>query len=71
MVWEGWHREVSPYPDHEVDPKLLRPTDEPIIWADCTKLKQATGWEPAISLEQTIEDMLSYWRQKPERALVA
>ena len=55
----------------EVDPDLLRPTDEPIIWADCTKLKQATGWEPAISLDQTIEDMLSYWRQKPERALVA
>ena len=55
---------------HQVDPNLLRPTDEPIIWADCTKLKQATGWEPAISLDQTIDDMLSYWRQKPERALV-
>ena len=54
----------------EVDPDLLRPTDEPIIWADCTKLKQATGWEPAISLDQTIDDMLSYWRQKPERSLV-
>jgi len=54
----------------EVDPKLLRPTDEPIIWADCTKLKLATGWEPAISLDQTIDDMLNYWRQKPERALV-
>ena len=54
----------------EVDPKLLRPTDEPIIWADCTKLQQATGWEPAISLEQTIDDMLSYWRQKPDRALL-
>src|SRR6516165_8614915 len=53
----------------EVDPKLLRSTDEPIIWADCTKLKLATRWEPAISLEQTIDDRLS-WRQKPERALV-
>src|SRR5262249_55574115 len=48
----------------EVDPQLVRPTDEPIIWADCTKLKLATGWEPAISLDQTIDDMLSYWRQK-------
>jgi GDP-4-dehydro-6-deoxy-D-mannose reductase len=54
----------------EVDPKLLRPTDEPIIWADCTKLKLATGWEPAISLDQTIDDMLSYWRQKSDRTLV-
>jgi GDP-4-dehydro-6-deoxy-D-mannose reductase len=54
----------------EVDPKLLRPTDEPIIWADCNKLTLATGWEPAISLDQTIEDMLAYWRQKPDLALV-
>jgi GDP-4-dehydro-6-deoxy-D-mannose reductase len=54
----------------EVDPKLLRPTDEPIIWADCTKLKLATGWEPTISLDQTIDDMFSYWRQKPDCALV-
>ena len=23
----------------EIDPRLLRPTDEPIIWADCSKLK--------------------------------
>jgi GDP-4-dehydro-6-deoxy-D-mannose reductase len=54
----------------EVDPKLLRPTDEPIIWADCTKLKLATGWEPTISLDQTIDDMFAYWRQKPDCALV-
>ena len=53
----------------EVDPKLLRPTDEPVIWADCGKLKLATGWEPVISLDQTIDDMLGYWRQKPDLAL--
>ena len=54
----------------QVDPGLLRPTDEPIIWADCTKLKLATGWEPAISLDQTIDDMLVYWRGKSDLALV-
>lgn len=55
----------------ETDPKLLRPTDEPVIWADCTKLALATGWQPAIPLDQTIEDMLSYWRGKPDPALLA
>jgi GDP-4-dehydro-6-deoxy-D-mannose reductase len=55
----------------EVDRMLLRPTDEPIIWADCTRLKRATGWEPAISLDQTIADMLAYWRRKPDLALQA
>jgi GDP-4-dehydro-6-deoxy-D-mannose reductase len=54
----------------EVDPKLMRPTDEPIIWGDCTKLKEATGWQTAIPLDQTIEDMLRYWREKPDSALM-
>jgi GDP-4-dehydro-6-deoxy-D-mannose reductase len=54
----------------ETDPRLLRPTDEPVIWADCAKIKAATGWEPVISLDQTIDDMLSYWRQKPDPALI-
>jgi GDP-4-dehydro-6-deoxy-D-mannose reductase len=54
----------------QVDKTLLRPTDEPIIWGDCTKLKIATGWQPAISLERTIDDMLAYWRKKPDNALI-
>src|SRR5215471_17938094 len=66
ILQRSTRRDIVP----EVDPKLLRPTDEPVIWADCTKLKLATGWEPAICLEQTIDDMLSYWRQKPERMLI-
>jgi GDP-4-dehydro-6-deoxy-D-mannose reductase len=53
-----------------VDQSLLRPTDEPVIWGDCSKLKAATGWQAAISLEQTIDDMLAYWRGKPDTALV-
>jgi GDP-4-dehydro-6-deoxy-D-mannose reductase len=54
----------------EIDPRLLRPTDESVIWADCSKLKAATGWEPAIPLDQTIDDMLGYWRQKSDPALI-
>ena len=29
----------------------------------CTKLKLATGPQPAILLDQTINDMLAYWRE--------
>lgn len=47
-----------------VDPKLLRPTDEKIIVGDVTKIKTDTGWKQEISIEQTIADMLDYWRQK-------
>ncbi|WP_312433467.1 GDP-mannose 4,6-dehydratase [Lacrimispora sp.] len=47
-----------------VDPKLLRPTDERIIVGDVTKLKKDTGWCQKITMEQTISDMLNYWRNK-------
>ena len=48
----------------EVDQELLRPTDERIIVGDISKLKAITGWKQEISMEQTIDDMLNYWRNK-------
>lgn len=48
----------------EVDLKLLRPTDEPIIYGDSSKLKRDTGWEQQYPLEQTIKDMIDYIRSK-------
>lgn len=53
-----------------VDPALLRPTDEPIIWGDSTKLAAVTGWRQTIPLETTVQNMLDYWRRKPEAALL-
>ena len=46
-----------------IDQKLLRPTDEKIIVGDITKLKNDTGWQQNIPMEQTISDMLTYWRK--------
>ena len=46
-----------------VDPALLRPTDEKIIVGDITKIKTDTGWKQQIPMEQTIADMLDYWRK--------
>ncbi|WP_312647415.1 GDP-mannose 4,6-dehydratase [Aminipila sp.] len=48
----------------EVDQKLLRPTDEKIIFGDSQKLIKQTGWQQKYDLETTIEDMLNYWRKK-------
>ena len=47
-----------------VDSTLLRPTDEKIIVGDVTKLKNDTGWKQYIPMEQTIADMLDYWRKQ-------
>ncbi len=48
----------------KVDPALLRPTDEKIIVGDVTKLKRDTGWKQQITMEQTVRDMLEYWRAR-------
>lgn len=47
----------------KVDPELLRPTDEKIIIGDLVKIKKDTGWTQTIPMEQTISDMLDYWRE--------
>ena len=45
-----------------VDPTLIRSTDEKVIVGDITKLKNDTGWNQTIPMNQTISDMLEYWR---------
>lgn len=47
----------------EVDQKKLRPVDVPVMEADIGKLQEATGWKPQIRLEQTVGEMLEYWRK--------
>lgn len=46
----------------ETDPEKLRPVDVPHMRADIRKMQKITGWTPQISLEQTIQEMLDYWR---------
>lgn len=48
----------------EVDKGRLRPIDAPVIEADISKLQRCTGWKQEISLEQTIEETLDYWRKE-------
>lgn len=46
------------------DQKRMRPSEVPITVGDYIKLKNLTGWEPKIPLDQTLEDTLNYWRAK-------
>jgi GDP-4-dehydro-6-deoxy-D-mannose reductase len=45
------------------DPALTRPVEVPVLRGDPTRLQHATGWKPEISLDQTLADVLEYWRQ--------
>jgi GDP-4-dehydro-6-deoxy-D-mannose reductase len=46
------------------DPALERPVDVPVLRGDATKLHDATGWTPDISLEQTLRDLLDDMRAR-------
>ncbi len=46
------------------DPARLRPSDVPILLGDASKFTRATGWKPTIPFEQTLADMLAYWRER-------
>lgn len=48
----------------EIDKNKLRPVDIPVIEADISKIRNLTGWEPGISLQQTIIETLEYWRSR-------
>jgi GDP-4-dehydro-6-deoxy-D-mannose reductase len=45
-----------------VDPARVRPVDQPLLIADPSKLRAATGWEPRLSIAETLADTLHYWR---------
>jgi GDP-4-dehydro-6-deoxy-D-mannose reductase len=47
-----------------VDQARLRPVDEPILCGDNRRLREVTGWQPRISMEQTVAELLTYWRQR-------
>ena len=49
--------------EFKTDPALTRPVEVPVLRGDPTRLQHATGWKPEISLDQTLADVLEYWRQ--------
>ena len=46
------------------DPKLMRPSDVPILLSDSTKFRKKTGWKPEIDFKTTLLDNLNYWRKE-------
>jgi GDP-4-dehydro-6-deoxy-D-mannose reductase len=41
--------------------RLMRPSDEKVIFGSTKKFRKDTGWKPLASLEQTLTSMLEYW----------
>jgi GDP-4-dehydro-6-deoxy-D-mannose reductase len=47
-----------------VDPKLLRPADVTLQIPDVDKFQNVTGWKTEFSFEESLADLLEYWRQR-------
>jgi len=47
----------------EQDPALYRPADAVAIIGDPARLREDTAWQAAYSLDETIHDLLEYWRR--------
>ena len=52
----------------EPDPARYRPNDQPLILGDPTKIREELGWTPTIPFEQTLDDLLEFWRAVAHQA---
>jgi GDP-4-dehydro-6-deoxy-D-mannose reductase len=48
----------------KVETERLRRADVPAQIGNPARLRQVTGWEPRIPLEQTLRDLLNDWRRR-------
>lgn len=46
------------------DPDKMRPSDNPIIYGSNAKIADATSWQPEISIDQTLADVIADWRSR-------
>lgn len=47
----------------QTDPTLLRTGEIESLYGDSSLFSEATGWQPEIPLEQTLGDLLQWWRK--------
>jgi GDP-4-dehydro-6-deoxy-D-mannose reductase len=45
-----------------IDPSRYRPNDHALIVGDPRRIHEELGWSPVIPTEQTLDDLLTYWR---------
>lgn len=53
----------------EVDAARLRPVDTPRLVGDASKLRDATGWSPTISLRTSLEDLYAWHKERTKASI--
>lgn len=44
--------------------RLMRPSDEKIIFGNTSKIRKDVGWKPEHSIEETLQSMINYWESR-------
>ena len=53
------------YQDHvKINPKYFRPEELPYLKGDSKKVRTTLGWEPEISFEEMMEEMIDFWMSR-------
>ncbi len=63
-IAEGLLRLAGTALELETDPSLMRPVEVPVLRGDPARLVEATGWKPEVPLEDTLADVMAYWRER-------
>jgi len=50
----------------QADPRKFRKADISMLVGSSKKIRRDTGWKPEVPLEETLLDLLEYWRKKTE-----
>jgi GDP-4-dehydro-6-deoxy-D-mannose reductase len=51
----------------KIDSTRLRPSDVPVSLCDNRRLVEATGWQPRVEIQQSLQDLLDGWRKDVRR----
>ena len=51
------------------DPARFRPSDNPVITGNRTRIATEAQWEPRIPIERTLADLLDYWRERTRTSM--
>ncbi len=48
----------------KLDKSRLRPSDVPLLIGSCDRFREDTGWKPVIPFDQTLQEILDFWRDR-------
>ena len=63
-IYQGLIKNAYVKIEHSIDPTRNNPSDVPVIIGSHAKITTETGWTPEIPIEQTLKDLLDWYRSK-------